>query len=105
MILNMPSKKKKKDEDIKLDDDEILQDILGKMKPKVQVLKKPGQGKQAKAAADPAVRNPFMKKATGIKKPSAVSHIKASGICLIYRILVSVMVFNCGAFGYYLTTL
>ena len=34
MILNMPNKKKK-EENITIDDDEILGDILGKIKPKV----------------------------------------------------------------------
>jgi len=76
MLLNMPSKKKK-EEDIKLDEDEFLQDILGKIKPKKQVLKKPGAVLKASKVSVDGERNPFVKKGTGLKKP--MQQVKSSG--------------------------
>ena len=77
MILNMPTKKKK-EEEVKLDDDEFLGDILEKLKPKKQVLKKPGGhgSKHGKVSQVSEVeRNPFIKKGTGLKKAFASSSV------------------------------
>ena len=79
MLLSMPTKKQK-EVDVKIDDDEILGDILGKLQPRKQVLKKPTHSagsKAAKISNSETDRNPFVKKGTGLKK--TVARVSSSG--------------------------
>merc|ERR1719427_1043114 len=64
MLLNMPSKKKK-EEDIKIEDDELLGDILGKLQAKPKQVLKPLSSAPKKIVHSDTERNPFMKRGTG----------------------------------------
>jgi len=71
----MPTKKKK-EEDIKIEDDELLGDILGKLQAKPKQVLKPLASAPKKTVHSDTERNPFMKRGTGIKK--IVKHTAAS---------------------------
>merc|ERR1719431_1895177 len=75
MLLNMPTKKKK-EEDIKIEEDELLGDILGKLQAKPKQVLKPLASAPKKTFHSDAERNPFMKRGTGIKK--MVKHTAAT---------------------------
>ena len=85
MLMNMPTKKKKEAE-VKLDDDAVLGDILGQIRPKLPVAAKKAtpllssRPTTATASAVPRPseeRNPFLQRGTGLKKtvllPSAAA--------------------------------
>jgi hypothetical protein len=80
MLMNMPTKKKDKEADVKLDEDAVLGDILGKIKPKLPTGHRPktagvpppllsGKPAAAAVAARPSEeRNPFLQRGTGLKR-------------------------------------
>ena len=85
MLMNMPTKKKKEAE-VKLDDDAVLGDILGQIRPKLPAAAKKAtpllssRPTTATASAVPRPseeRNPFLQRGTGLKKtvllPSAAA--------------------------------